>query len=454
MSYTTPPPDTGPRVTRENMRDISTLRRARDGRMVAGVAEGLSRHFDVDPLLIRVVLGALTLFGGAGIALYVIAWITVPEEGQNESALSRTLRRDATRVMIAGLAVAAVIAAGTMIGAVGFSAPNPFPVIVVIGLSVAAFALFSRRDRQPSPPQQMPMPFPPSSVTSVPSEASMVAGPSPDVVADAPVGQTREWWQRPVSDGGPGDPTSPPNSGYVPPPPPIRKPRSHLFGITVAVIAIALGTIWILDETTFESMPASVYPGTVLAITAAALIVGAWYGRSRLLIVVGILATLGTIATVAAGPGPYGERIYRPTSVTELRPDYDHGVGRLVLHLEDLSDPKQLDGQTIDVHARIGQIVLVVPSSMAVTISAHVDHGEIDGPARTAVTKLDAGGEEITMSSVLAAESPDLVLDVDLDFGQIQITQYDCPSKGAAARSSGLDTSNRTGDFHVAAACN
>jgi phage shock protein PspC (stress-responsive transcriptional regulator) len=420
MSYTPPSPEAGPRVTREQMRDISTLRRATDDRMVAGVAEGLGRHFDVDPLLIRVVLGALTLFGGAGIALYVIAWITVPQEGHHDSALSKMLRRDPTRVMIAGLAVAAIIAAGTAIGAIGFSAPNPFPVIVVIGLAVGAFALFSRRDRQPPAPPQMAMPFPPPS-----SPGASFATPPP--------------------------------TAYVPSPPrPAKKPRSHLFGITMAVIAIAIGTLWVLDETAFGSMPASVYPGTVLAITAAALIVGAWYGRSRLLVVVGIIATLATVASTAAGPGPYGERVYRPSTVASLNAEYDHGVGRLVLHLEDLTDPDQLAGRRVDIDARIGQIVVVVPSSMPVTINARVDHGEIDGPARSAVTKLDAGGEEITMSSVAAGSTSALVIDVTLDFGQIQITQYDCPAGNAAGStgSTGLETSNRTGDFHVAAACN
>jgi phage shock protein PspC (stress-responsive transcriptional regulator) len=451
MTSTTPPPESGPRVTREHMRDISSLRRASDQRMVAGVAEGLSRHFDVDPILIRVVFAALTLFGGAGIALYVIAWISVPEEGEYDSILSRMLRRDPARVMVAGLAVAGVVALAAMIGAIGFSAPNPIPVIVISGLAIAALAIFTRRNDQRSAP---PFPGPSSAATQVPPDTTAAAPPPVDA-AEVPPTPTHDWWQRRDSAGS-GYVMPPPTAytpGPPPPPRPPRRPRSHLFGLTMAVIAIAMGTLWILDETVYDSIPASVYPGTVLGITAIALILGTWYGRSRLLVGVGILATLATIAATAAGPGPYGERVYRPATVGALDTTYDHGVGRMVVHLEDLTDPENLDGRTIDLDERIGQVELVIPSSLPITIYAHVDHGEIDGPLRTDVTKLDEGGEEITMTSVTAGD-PDLTVNIDLDFGQIVITEYDCPTSGHDTRSSGLDTSNRNGDIHAAAACN
>jgi phage shock protein PspC (stress-responsive transcriptional regulator) len=452
--------------------------------MVAGVAEGLSRHFDVDPILIRVVLAALTLFGGAGIALYVIAWVTIPEEGHYDSALSKLLRRDPNRVMTAGLAVAAVVGLATTIGAIGFSAPNPFPVIIVSGLAIAALALFSRRSDRSQPPlpgpstpastyppgyvppqSQTPHPTGPTTATTAPNESAETSAPDvPPGTVMAATGATteagaapaREWWQRPApaGSGGPGAPL-PPAHGYLPaPPPPVRPPRSHLFAITMAVIAIAIGTIWILDATVVDSMAPSIYPGTVLGITAVALLVGSWYGRSRLLILVGVLAALATVATAAAGPGPYGEQVVRPDRVSELEPTYDHGVGRLVVHFEDLTDPANLDGRTIDVDAHIGQVEVVVPSNLPVVIDAHVDHGEIDGPARSAVDQLDEGGEEITISSVASGQAA-LNLDVDLDFGQIVITQFDCPPPaGDVSTSRGLATSNLRGAPYAAPACN
>lgn len=57
------------------------LHRSRSGRMVAGVCGGAARAYDLDPALLRLVLVLLTVFGaGAGIVLYVAAWILVPVE--------------------------------------------------------------------------------------------------------------------------------------------------------------------------------------------------------------------------------------------------------------------------------------------------------------------------------------------------------------------------------------
>lgn len=479
MTYESPSPDTGPRVTRDEVRDISRLRRARDNKMVAGVAEGLSRHFDVDPLIIRVVFGALVLFGGAGLVLYLIAWVTIPEEGQHDSPLSSTLHRDPSRVMVAGLAVAAVVGTATMIGAIGFSAPNPFPVLLISVVAIAALAVFSRRsDRPVYPPPSVPpwqgAPYPPPAAmaagAAAPTTAQGTAVDEPSADAEATTGEAaatgagpstataappeRAWWQRP-DDTGSGMGGYPPPTAYAPPPPPpVHRPRSHLFAITMALVAIALGTLWILDATTFDDLSASAYPGTALAIIAGGLLVGTWFGRSRLLIFFGVVATLVTAASTFVGPGPYGERVYRPTAAAVVQPSYDHGTGRMVLHLEDISDPENLDGRLVDLDQRIGQLEVIVPSSLAVVINAHVDHGEIDGPQRSLVSDLDGGAEEITMSSVPDGGTPDLTLDLGLRFGQIRITQYDCPRAGSVQESTGLATTSTTGDFHAAAACN
>src|SRR6478672_11838701 len=81
----TPPPGaeqtTGPRVSRDDVKDLGRLRRSVTDRHVAGVAGGIARHLDVDPIIIRVALVVATFFGGAGLLLYVAAWILVPEEG-------------------------------------------------------------------------------------------------------------------------------------------------------------------------------------------------------------------------------------------------------------------------------------------------------------------------------------------------------------------------------------
>jgi phage shock protein C len=64
-----------------NQEETRLLRRSRDGSMLAGVAAGLAEYLDVDVTLVRIGLVALTFLGGAGVPLYVAAWLLIPEEG-------------------------------------------------------------------------------------------------------------------------------------------------------------------------------------------------------------------------------------------------------------------------------------------------------------------------------------------------------------------------------------
>ena len=56
------------------------LVRSRDDRVVAGVCGGLGRYLGVDPVLVRIAALLLIFAGGAGVVLYVIGWIALPEE--------------------------------------------------------------------------------------------------------------------------------------------------------------------------------------------------------------------------------------------------------------------------------------------------------------------------------------------------------------------------------------
>ena len=61
------------------------LYRKPEGQIVAGVCTGLADYLGIDVTLVRLGFAALTIFGGAGILLYLIAWLLVPEEGEKAS---------------------------------------------------------------------------------------------------------------------------------------------------------------------------------------------------------------------------------------------------------------------------------------------------------------------------------------------------------------------------------
>jgi phage shock protein C len=67
------------------------LRRAYHGRMLAGVAAGISDYLDVDVTIIRVAFVVFTVFGAAGILAYLACLLLTPEEGSDVSLASSLL---------------------------------------------------------------------------------------------------------------------------------------------------------------------------------------------------------------------------------------------------------------------------------------------------------------------------------------------------------------------------
>jgi phage shock protein PspC (stress-responsive transcriptional regulator)/predicted membrane protein len=93
--------------------EIRRLQRSRSDRMVAGVSGGLARYFDIHPAVFRVGFVVLTLLGGAGILIYAVAALVMPDEGKADSVATAALRDRRDRpwplIGLGLLAVAVVI---------------------------------------------------------------------------------------------------------------------------------------------------------------------------------------------------------------------------------------------------------------------------------------------------------------------------------------------------------
>lgn len=68
------PPTAGPR----------RLERSREDRVIAGVCGGLGEYLGVDAVLIRIAALVLVFAGGAGLLLYGIGWIAMPEAAESD----------------------------------------------------------------------------------------------------------------------------------------------------------------------------------------------------------------------------------------------------------------------------------------------------------------------------------------------------------------------------------
>jgi len=78
-------------------------------RLVAGVCSGVARALGVDPLLVRVGTVALTLAGGTGALLYVLAWLLLPAEGSGSSLAQAALRDRARHDVGEVLAIGSIV---------------------------------------------------------------------------------------------------------------------------------------------------------------------------------------------------------------------------------------------------------------------------------------------------------------------------------------------------------
>lgn len=374
----TPPPPQGPRVTGEQMRDLGRMRRSASDRKLAGVAGGIARHFDVDPLVVRIALVVLVFFGGGGLLIYGAVWLFVPEEGSDRAVLSVDERSRSVLLIMAGV-VAALSMVGDTLGGWGF----PWP-LAIAGLVVAAILVGRNGLPRPHPG---PVIVPP-----------LTGGPPP-------------------GSGGP-HAAGPTYAGYRPQPPPAAVPPRRrgpiLFGFTLALLAVVLGVVATVDLAGVD-VPVSAYPATVLATCGLMLVVGAFYGRGGGLIAVGLLAALATLATTAVDQLDTGVIDTRPTSAAALADDYDLWAGEIQIDLTEVEDLDGLDDRVLALEAVFGRIEVLVPErGLDVTADATVEGGDVT-----------LFGDHSTSSSSGTHDGgsgvPELTIDAEVVFGEIDI---------------------------------
>jgi phage shock protein PspC (stress-responsive transcriptional regulator) len=67
------------------------LRRAYNGRMIAGVCAGIADYLAIDVTLVRVAFVVFTFLGLAGIPAYLACLLLIPEEGAEQSIAASLL---------------------------------------------------------------------------------------------------------------------------------------------------------------------------------------------------------------------------------------------------------------------------------------------------------------------------------------------------------------------------
>ena len=304
------------------------LRRRTSDRVIGGVAGGLGDYFNVDPLLIRIAFVGLMIFGGAGAVLYLIAWLMVPAQGHDASIVESLLRRlglTAGRIItLAVIAVAFVFLINSWnypYDIVGDGSVLWAAVVIVLG-----FVLIRRREGA-------------SAVAATPTAVELPAV----AAAKAP-----------------------------------SAPRSPLAMYTWAAVLLAVGLLAIVSQVAEREASPGQFFGAALAVLGIGLVVGAWWGRARILILlVLLLAPMGVVASFVTAPleGGIGERTFAPVTAAEVQDEYRSLGGRITLDLTQLiTSPRDIH---IAASVAVGQLQVILPEGASIEIRTRVGAGDV-----------------------------------------------------------------------------
>lgn len=124
--------------------NIKRLYRSKKDKIVAGVAGGIAEYFMIDPIWIRLVFILLLIADGAGLIIYLIAWILIPEnpkqskikETDVEKAFSKISKRKKDNSFIFGVIIVIVGAALLMQNLFSWFTPEVFGPLMIIILGI------------------------------------------------------------------------------------------------------------------------------------------------------------------------------------------------------------------------------------------------------------------------------------------------------------------------------
>jgi hypothetical protein len=152
------------------------------------------------------------------------------------------------------------------------------------------------------------------------------------------------------------------------------------------------------------------------------LVVGAFVGRPGGLIFLGIIAAFALAVTSAVGnvrdmSFSHGDRVsVAPTSAAGVRSSYDITSGRVMVDLSRVHDPEALDGRTIDVDARAGEVVVILPRDIESKVSS-----EVHGPGEIDLPDQNSGGFGRDLSGTYGDGPATVTIDAELNAGHIEV---------------------------------
>ncbi|BFV58852.1 PspC domain-containing protein [Kitasatospora sp. CMC57] len=414
------------------------LTRSERHRVVAGVCGGLGRHLDIDPVVFRVVIAVLCLSGGLGLFLYGLAWLIVPREPTADGRQGRTELQRVLTGRVDGQSIGAVlltvIGTGVFFSSMG-DGGQLFPILLLGGLILLAVRYDPERRRRgrlgrlfqhpqdgPAGPYDRPVddgghPYDfggtpagwreraaeqharERSAGTVPADTP-APGPSgylwdprhpernpyagqlppapPAPQPPRPPDQALPWWQRP--DLPSGDPLrkNAPAAPVAPRRPARRRERSFLGPAGLLLAGGAGALAWWLTESQDGTARLSTVLAAALLALGVVVLLSTRYGRARGLTVPAVLLTValaGLSGSNITVEGSFGDRLWAPVSVADVRTEYRLGAGDATLDLSGI-DPA---GGTVTTAVKVGagDLRVTVPGDVDVRLTMRTALGDV-----------------------------------------------------------------------------
>jgi phage shock protein PspC (stress-responsive transcriptional regulator) len=395
----------------ETVKDFwaSRPRRPRGNRKIAGVAAAIGYRYGIDPVVIRVALVAATLFGGAGLVVYLLGWLFFADEHDEVSAFESMIGRGRSSVS-KGLTVVLCIAMFPVTSwalSGGWGSTGWFDGGGLLGLALLAGALFLLHHNRgqynrPAVQAQSGPAYGPGGFDAAFSMTDTDAGTTATDPAAPPawdpLGAAPTAWDLP-------DPHPAPTP--VPPPPPRRRPvapRNKTVGVAtfgIALLVAGVGVALNLSGDPYFSLQHII--GMTLGVVGLGLVAGAFLRGGRGLIGLAIpLAIAGMTLTAVPAfdlKGGFGDITATPVNTSEVKPLYQHSAGNIDLDLTKL--PETADVTTTLVTGA-GNATVIVPRTADVTFSCKTTVGNTEclgrnqsGIANNAITGVDLGTNSV-----------------------------------------------------------
>lgn len=373
-------------------------RRPRRGRKIAGVAAGIANRYGIDPTLVRVGFVVAAIYGGAGLVVYLMGWLFLPEQDDEVSPFESLIGRGRSSTS----AMFTVLLCLSFIPLFSWFFNGFYPGF--LGLLIVAGVLYLlhrgrghlRRDQtgaptaatteSPMPPMPPMPPVPPTAPSAATMPMSASAGttvPLPDETPTTRTGDEQPVEQEPRNSPPSWDPLgAAPFAWDLPDPnppldqqqpePPVRRRKSRVGLVTVGVALIAVAGMSIADS---GWLNAQHIVGVAMAIVGLGLVAASFVRGGRGLIGLAVPLSVVGIGLTTISPQGWnglGDLNAEPTELAQVAPEYSRSVGSVKLDLTGLPDSGTVETR---IDLGLGDVNVDLPPNADVWLTCHTDLG-------------------------------------------------------------------------------